>query len=275
MLGIRCGSLSDTPKHIEEMRSIAMVDIIEALLELDFGDTIDDTTISKATALGCQLLIDRMASTQTYEAPVMGETLGVIFKQLVSPFFRFCTFIDRLNPAHNCSSDSSECFCRLSSLTDDIQQFYDELREQYVRVIDNTRQSISLAPVDSPALRQLLAPKFEAGDSVGGQQRGERNEQMERVIARLAVSSGRWIVSNHHHFAPSLFRLADTLSAARIIEEVGSIPLNWSPTDPSPLSSGGFNSLTGKDVPDYASSSEGAKRRVVLLFSRRPLRYSR
>lgn len=104
-----------------------------------------------------------------------------------------------------------------------------------------------------------------AGTLSGECWRGEWRKKLATLLKVLNTPLDDYIIKNHHIFTPATSRLSIVFSSARIVEEIGSFPADWT-FDVNAALAPRFKFL-GSSIRQTLQSSECYKLQVGFLTS--------
>lgn len=158
-------------------------------------------------------------------------------------------------------SDAVPCSCTLSQLIRQLTQLRDDYQSQYEKVVVDTRRSVEVSLIDQAPLKNEVAQMIQSGELVGDFWKGDWTKLFGAFVMLNGKVMCRKVSDYHDILTPAITRLADNISAARIIEEVGSFPLDWTAHHNLPFPSDALDAFAA-----WVWSSESARQSVRPVF---------
>lgn len=121
----------------------------------------------------------------------------------------------------------SPCICSLSHLIPDLREYLADTERRFDKLQEETSKSW-VAPFDESALYLDVKYMVRCGELSGDFWMGDWERELDIFIRTVSELICRRAVRRHAFYTPLNDRLPHILSAARIIEEVGSVPVGWS-----------------------------------------------
>ena len=251
-----------------------------------------ERTISGLTSLECEspaeqrrLIASMEDHCQQFVRKIEQETSNAVFegegqvhwlsRGLVSCFHllgescKLMQFLyQRTINRHQLGHDCVPCVCSLSHLTDGLALIKQTFDSRYLNDVDASRGKLASKPRELRALEKELEDAVRAGRLVADCWTGDRwKTKVARIVKLLDIPLFDCILSQHEIMTLLSSRLPSIISPARLIEEMGSFPPDWTDSYPLPPTLGGFAAVVDDQAIRYLTSSKAVKLRVSCSLS--------